>query len=146
MNLDKILNEWEEESVIGHDLEETTKDIPRLHSKYLRLRSAAKMKHRSLKNEQKTLLLNKWKWYEGVLTKGEIESLGWKHDPFDGKSVMKSQYDRYIDADSDVQSSIEKIQYYEEVIATLEDILRALNWRHTHIKNIVETRKFESGY
>lgn len=146
MDLEALIADWDSESVIDNDLEKTVKNIPNLHAKYIRLRSTARMKLRKLKNNQKSLLLTKWKWYEGVLSKEEIDELGWKHDPFEGKKVLKSEYDRFLEADKDVQQSIEKIQYFEEVVATLEEILGALRWRHTHIKNIIESRKFESGY
>jgi hypothetical protein len=53
--------------------------------------------------------------------------------------------DRYYDADPLIQEHQAKIQYLEEVCATLKEILENVKWRHQNIKNMIEWRKFVSG-
>jgi hypothetical protein len=37
------------------------------------------------------------------------------------------------------------IDYQKSIIDTLEEIMNNIRWRHSHIKNIIEFRKFTSG-
>jgi hypothetical protein len=62
-----------------------------------------------------------------------------------GLTVLKGDMDRYYDADPLIQEHQAKIQYLEEVCATLKEILENVKWRHQNIKNMIEWRKFVSG-
>ena len=67
--LDKILKEWEDDCKIDNvHLDETSRKTPVLHSKYLSLLSQAKIQHRKCEFKQKTLLKDKWLWYNGKMS------------------------------------------------------------------------------
>ena len=63
----------------------------------------------------------------------------------DGLKILKGDMDYYYDADPEIQSSEEKIEYYKVMISTLTDIVTNINWRHQTISNIIRWRAFEAG-
>ena len=61
LNLEGILKEWEEDSVIPiHQLDETSRQIPSLHAKYLEYLTVTKLSLRRAESTQKVLLKDKW--------------------------------------------------------------------------------------
>jgi butyrate kinase len=54
--------------------------------------------------------------------------------------------DYYYDSDKEIQESELKIQYYKNMVETLQEIVDNLKWRHQTIKNMIEWKKFETGY
>lgn len=143
--LNLIHNMWKEDCIIGGKLDEASQQTPVLHSKYLRLLSEAKAKHKRLELDQKNLLKDKFNYYNGKMTREEIERRGWALDPFDGLRVMKGEMDHYYNSDSDIQKSVEEIAYWKIVIDTLSEILENIKWRHQTISNIIKWKVFESG-
>ena len=95
--------------------------------------------------KQKTLLKQKWLWYNGKMSQQEIEKLGWDLDPLDGLKIMKGEMDHYYDSDKEIQESELKIQYYKTMIDTLSEIVNNLNWRHQTIGNMIRWKVFEAG-
>lgn len=145
MNLEQIHSEWQKHSRIGHQLDEASKETPKLHAHYLSLLSTAKIRLKQAELDQKKLLLNKFLWYNGKLDQTEINRLGWVPDPFDGLKIMKGDLSYYYDADPEIQDSERQITYWKTIIETLKEIIDVLRWRHQTIKNILEWRRFESG-
>ena len=93
----------------------------------------------------KELNKDKWLWYSGKMSKDDIESHSWDYDPFDGLTVLKSDYDKFQGADKDIQDLYEKIEYLRITVDSLQDIVSQITWRHQTIKNIIEWRKFMAG-
>lgn len=146
LDLESILKEWQEDCQIPqHQLDETQRKTPNLHAKYLQYLSLTKLNLKRAEHAQKTLLLDKFNYYNGRMDQKTIGDKGWDYDPFDGLKVMKSDMDRYYSADADIQRSEEKITYLKTIIDTLEEIIQTLRWRHATIKNMIEWRRFESG-
>lgn len=146
MNLETILKMWEEDCKIdGSSLDESSRQIPMLHAKYLPLLGQAKLQLKRLEMQQKTLLKEKWLYYNGKMTKEEIEEKGWDYDPFKGLKIMKGEMDYYYDSDTDIQRSEEKIQYWKTIVETLTEIIDNIKWRHQTIGNMIKWRMFESG-
>lgn len=146
MNLEEILGQWSIECVIDKvSLDETSRQTPVLHAKYLQLLTHAKLMLKRAEASQKVLLKNKWLYYNGKLDQAAIKNFGWDPDPFDGLKVLKGEMDYYYDSDPDIQKSEEKIQYYKTIIETLTEIVTSLNWRHQTIGNIIRWKQFEAG-
>lgn len=147
MTLDQIHEEWAVDSKINKfELDECSRLTPELHAKYLALLSKAKMKLTQVEFKQKELMLQKWKWYQGKMSREEVERLGWDPDPFDGLKILKGEMEHYVEADPELQQSEMKIVYCKEVISTLEEIINNLKWRHSTIKNMIDYKKFEAGF
>jgi c-di-GMP-related signal transduction protein len=146
LDLESILSEWKEDSQIPqHQLDEVSRHTPSLHAKYLQYLSLTKLQLKRAEHSQKSLLLQKWKYYNGKMAEEELRATGWDLDPFDGLKVLKGDMDLYYDADPEIQKSEEKIQYYNTIIDTLKEIVQSLNWRHQTIGNMIRYRAFEAG-
>ena len=146
MQLTQILDMWKKDSTIDTmQLDETSRDSAKLHSKYLDLYSVAKLKLKNLDLEYKVILRDKFLHYGGKLSQIELDEKGWDYDPLNGLTVLKGDMDKWYDADEVIQTHQKKIAYQQELVDTLKEILDHVKWRHQTIKNIIEWRKFTSG-
>lgn len=146
MNLESILAMWKQDSEIDEvQLDESSRDSAKLHSKYLDLYSVAKLKQKDLDLKFKVILRDKFKHYSGKLTQEEMDRNGWDYDPLGGLTVLKGDLDKWYDADEVIQEHQMKMAYAGEVVSTLKEILDNIKWRHQTIKNMIEWRKFTSG-
>ena len=59
----------------------------------------------------KELNKDKWLWYTGKMSKEDIEFHNGTMNPFDGLTVLKSDYDKFQGVDKDIQDLNEKIEY-----------------------------------
>ena len=143
MNLETVLEMWKKDADIPqYNLDETSRQTPTLHAKYMEFMSIARLQLKKAEMAQKTLLKKKWLYYNCKMTQEQIQLEGWDFDPFEGLKVLKGEMDYYYDADSDIQKSEEKITYYKTYIETLTEIINVLKWRHSTIKNIIDWRRF----
>lgn len=146
MTLDEIHELWKRDSQIDEmNLDEASRDAAKLHSKYLELHSHAKLQHKKRELDFKVLLRNKWLWYNGKMSKAQIDELGWNYDPLDGLKILKGEMDYYYDSDQHIQEAQAKIELLKVQVETLKEIMESIKWRHQTIKNMIEWRKFTSG-
>ena len=146
LQLNDILEQWKTDSLIEMPLDESSKQTPKLHSKYLELLSLAKFQLKKAEMEQKTLLKDKWLYYNGKMSQQDMDDRKWKYDPFNGMTKpLKSDMDMYYSTDEDMVKIKAKIDYQKTIIETLEEIMGNIRWRHTHVKNILDFKKFTSG-
>ena len=146
MNLESILAMWKQDSEIDEvQLDESSRDSAKLHSKYLDLYSVAKLKQKDLDLKFKVILRDKFMHYNGKLSKEEMDSKGWDYDPLNGLTVLKGDMDKWYDADPIIQQHQAKMEYTKEMCDTLKEIMENIKWRHQNIKNMIEWRKFTSG-
>ena len=145
IDLKQIHEMWSRDSEIKMQLDESSRETPLLHAKYLELLSTTKLQLKRAEFQQKVLLKDKWLYYNGKMSQEDVVEKGWDPDPFDGLKILKGEMDYYYDSEPEIQKSEEKIQYYKTVIDTLEQIISNLNWRHQTIGNIIKWKQFESG-
>lgn len=146
LELNSILTMWEEDCRIdGMKLDTVSSETPTLHAKYLRLLTEAKLQLKRVEFKQKTLLKEKWLYYNGKMSQEELEEKGWNPDPFNGLKVMKGEMEHYYDSDPEIQKSEELIEYWKTTRDTLIDIVDSIKWRHQTIRNMISWRQFESG-
>lgn len=144
--LQPIITMWEKDCIINNtSLDEASRQTPMLHAKYLPMHGEAKIMLRRAQMAQKTLLKDKWLYYNGKMTKEEIEAKGWEFDPFKGLKVLKGEMDYYYDADTDIQESEDEIQQLKVLVETLQEIVDNIKWRHQTIGNMIKWRMFEAG-
>ena len=79
------------------------------------------------------------------MSRDKIEEKNWDYDPFDGLTVLKSDYDKFTGADKEIQDLNDKLEYLRVTVDVLSDIVSQITWRHQTIKNIIEWRKFMAG-
>ena len=145
-NLENIIEMWKKDAVIDEmNLGEASRESAKLHSKYLELYSVNKLKLKKQQLDFKVLLRDKWSHYNGKLSKEEIDEKGWDYDPMNGLTVLKSDMDKWYDADPLIQEAQLKIEYTKEMVDSLKEIKDNIKWRHQSIKNAIEWHKFTSG-
>ena len=106
IDLKEVLAEWANDNQIHEThLDESSRKTPILHSKYLEKLANAKLLLKKAEFSQKTLLKEKWLYYNGKMDQEQIEKMGWDPDPFDGLKVLKGEMDYYYDADPEIQKS-----------------------------------------
>jgi c-di-GMP-related signal transduction protein len=146
IELNEILSMWEDDCKISNmKLDDTSRDTPNLHAKYLRYLTEAKLQLKRSELKQKSLLKEKWLYYNGKMSQEELEERGWDPDPFNGLKVLKGEMDHYYDSDPEIQKSEELIEYWKTTRDTLTDIIDNIKWRHQTIRNMISWRQFESG-
>lgn len=146
MTLEQVLEEWSKDAQLSkNNLDETSRQTPSLHAKYLTILSHTKLKLKKAEMDQKTLLKQKWLYYNGKMSEDEIKATGWDFDPLNGLKIMKGEMDYYYDSDKEIQESELKIQYLKTLIDTLNEIVNNLNWRHQTISNMIRWKVFEAG-
>ena len=145
--LEDILSMWKKDAVIDTVcLDEATKENSKNHAKYLEIHAIVKLRLKQKEMAQKVLLRDKWLHFSGKLDKSKIDEYGWPYDPFSGLKVLKGDFHYFFESDEDLQKSEKEIEYLKSLEETLKEILENIKWRHSAIKNIIEVRKFESGY
>lgn len=147
LNLDEILEMWKRDCVIDDVcLDEETLKSSKLHAKYLELFSMAKLQLKRKEMEMDAMKKDKWLYYNGKMSQDDMDKRKWKYDPFDGMTKpLKSDMDMYYTTDDDMVRVKAQVDYQKTIIDTLEEIMGNIRWRHTHIKNILEFKKFTSG-
>ena len=147
MNIEEVLKMWKEDSIIDDlKLDNTTIKMARIHSKYLELITIAKIRRKKKDLNYKTLLKDKWLYYNGKLSKEQIDIFQWEYDPFGGlNKPLKGDMNYYYDSDTDIQKAQAALEYDKVLIETLEEIMSTIRWRHQNIGNIIKWRSFEAG-
>ena len=143
MTLDEIRKEIERDTKIDPlELDLESLKIPQLHGKYLNFLLDERLALSQIQADSATVLRTKWEFYTGKMSREEMEAKGW--EPFTLK-ILRQDLDLYIDSDTDVIRSRQKVLYQREKIALLEEIVKELNNRHWKIRNAVDWRKFCNG-
>jgi len=140
ITLEDIKSQWAEDCKIDNDLldNESTR-IPQLHSKYLNYFSDVRLLKLRKQQEYKVLIREKFEYYTG-----KADESVYQQNPFDLK-VLKQDVPMYMDADPEIQNVTTRINYYEEMIFVLDNIIRQINNRTFQIKNSIEWQKFMQG-
>jgi hypothetical protein len=86
--------------------------------------------------------LRKWKIYTGKASEEELAD--WKEDPFE-LDILKTDVDKFMDADPKLIELKSKISVTEIKIKMVEEFLKALNNRNFAIKSAIEWNKMMNG-
>lgn len=143
MTLDELRKEISKDVALDEsamDLESLK--IPQLHSKYLNFLTDEKLCLSKMRYDLSVLMRTKWEYYTGKMSQEELLARGW--EPFALK-VLRNDLDLYLESDAELGKMRMKIEYQNEKIALLEEIIKELNNRHWKIKNAIEWRKFING-
>jgi hypothetical protein len=90
-------------------------------------------------DELKTIKRDKWEYYTG-----KADPSVYQAKPFDLK-IMRTDIDKYLEADEDIQKLSQKVAYLITVVDFLDRTLRVVVNRTYTIKNAIEWRRFTSG-
>ena len=90
-------------------------------------------------DELRTMKRDKWEYYTG-----KADPSVYQAKPFDLK-IMRTDIDKYLEADEDIQKLSQKIAYLITVVDFLDKTIRVIVNRTYTIKNAIEWRRFTSG-
>jgi len=140
IDIDFIKDHWTNDSKMDEDLlDHESIKIPQLHSKYLNWLSDVRLIKIKKEQDYKKMLREKFEYYTG-----KADADVYKEKPFDLK-VLKQDVQLYIESDDEIQSALNKLNYYKEMIFLLESILSNISTRGFQIKNSIEWQKFMQG-
>ena len=142
MNLDKIQEMWQKDSVIDPDnLHDESLKIPQLHSKYYTIYNTISLLREKARESYNRIRLERHNYYTG---KAPAEV--YVEDPFPYKVREKDAIQRHMEADDKLNTIDMKIKYYDVTLKFLEEIIRNISGRTYQIKNAIEWQKFQSGF
>ena len=142
MDLDKIQEMWQKDSVIDPDnLHDESLKIPQLHSKYYTLYNTITLLREKARESYSRIRLERYNYYTGKAT-AEV----YAEEPFPYKVREKDAIQRHLDADDKLSKIDMKIKYYDVMLKFLEEIIRVVSNRTYQIKNAIEWNKFQSGF
>ena len=142
MNLDKIQEMWQKDSVIDPDnLHDEALKIPQLHSKYYTVYNTITLLREKARTNYNTIRLERYNYYTG---KADPEV--YEKDPFPYKVRDKDAIQRHMEADERLTAADLKIRYYDTMLKFLEEIIKVIANRTFQIKNAIEWHKFQSGF
>ena len=142
MNLDKIQEMWQKDSVIDPDnLHDESLKIPQLHSKYYTVYNTITLLREKARTSYSKIKLERYNYYTG---KAEPEV--YAEDPFPYKVREKDAIQRHLEADEKLTQIDLKIRYYDATLKFLEEIIKCISNRTFQIKNSIEWHKFQAGF
>jgi len=142
MNLDKIQEMWQKDSVIDPDnLHDESLKIPQLHCKYYTLYNTITLLREKAKTSYSKIKLERYNFYTG---KAEPEV--YVEEPFPYKVREKDAIQRHLEADEKLTTLDLKIRYYDATLKFLEEIIKTISNRTYQIKNAIEWHKFQTGF
>ena len=142
MNLEKIQEMWQNDSVIDPDnLHDESLKIPQLHSKYYTIYNTISLLREKAKESYNRIRLERHNYYTG---KAPAEV--YVQEPFPYKVREKDAIQRHMEADERLNTIDMKIKYYDVTLKFLEEIIRNISGRTYQIKNAIEWQRFQSGF
>lgn len=143
MTIDELRNM----ATVDLKMDKTELDIesmktPQLHNKYLILYGDEKLILGKYTSDLNVLRRNKWLYYTGKLSREQLDEFGW--EPFD-LNILKTDIDRFMDADEDIILLSNKILLQKEKVSYLEGVVKIINNRQWSIRSSIDWLKFTQG-
>ena len=140
MDLEKL----QEQADIDLKINDTELDLeslktPQLHNKYLKHLTKFKLMLTRAETELSNIKREKWEYYTG-----KADASVYAQKPFNLK-LLKTDVDKYIDADEEYQKAKTKVTYLETTVDFLDRTIRQISNRGFTIKNAIDWRRFTSG-
>ena len=112
---------------------------PQLHNKYLKHLNNFKLLLSKANVDYYKMKKDKWEYYTG-----KAPAQVYAEKPFNLK-ILKTDIDKYMDADPELVKLKQKVEYVSTVIDFLESTIKQISNRGFQIKNAIDWRKFTSG-
>ena len=143
--INQIQEEWEKDCQIANriDLSAASAEIPILHAKYMKYSLTYRAILRKHDKRLKELISVKTDYYQGRLSKEELNQYGWNQ--YQGPSPTKTLLKELLERDFDVIAQVEKVSDCEFVSEYIKEIIKCINNLNWTIRNSIEWKKFENG-
>ena len=143
MNLSDYQNYAKTDLIIDEtQLDTESLKTPQLHSKYLNFLMNEKLSLAKLQYDYKVLRKKRWLYYTGKISQEELEEEGW--DPFE-LTILKTDLDKFLDSDNDLQSIDIRVKYKQTVVEYLNEIIKVITNRQWNIRSAIDWLKFTNG-
>ena len=143
MNLNDYQNYTKNDLILDEtQLDTESLKTPQLHSKYLNFLVDEKLRLTKLQYEYKVLRRKKWLYYTGKISQEELEDEGW--EPFE-LTILKTDLDKFLDSDEDLQQIDIRKKYKETVVDYLNEVIKIINNRQWNIRSAIDWLKFTNG-
>lgn len=140
MDLEQLQLEADKDLKINDtELDLESLKTPQLHNKYMKHYTKFKLLLTRTEDELRTMKRDKWEYYTG-----KADPSVYQVKPFDLK-IMRTDIDKYLEADEDIQKLSQKIAYLITVVDFLDKTIRVIVNRTYTIKNAIDWRRFTSG-
>jgi hypothetical protein len=142
--IEDIIKNWDADSVI--DSTEPGKEllkIPTLHNKYLKFLVKHKLAVKRLNFEYAKMRRIKEEYYNGSLSKEELDEYGW--EPFLLNVKTKMGVEKYLESDKDLIKILEKKIHHDESVSICESILQELKSRTFQLRDYISWERFIGG-
>lgn len=140
MDLEQLQLEADKDLKINDiELDLESLKTPQLHNKYLKHYTKFKLLLTRTEDELRIIRRDKWEYYTG-----KANPQVYQLKPFNFK-ILKTDIDKYLDADEDIQKLTQKVAYLITVVDFLDRTLRIIVNRTYVIKNAIEWKRFTSG-
>ena len=136
MNLENLKAEVKKDLTIDKtDLASESIRIPQIHNKYLNFLMNDRLSLSKFDSDLVKLRHEKWLYYTGKMSQEELDELGW--DPFD-LTVLKTDIDKFVNADDDVILLQHKVVLLREKVNYLEGVMKAINNLNWNIRSAID--------
>lgn len=143
ITIDDIFVMWQKDGELDvANISQESAITPKLHNKYYHMYVQEGLRLRKQRAEYKQLLKLKTEYYKGELDNHELKDLGWDPQPL---KILRQDIPMYIEADQDIINATLRIAMQEEKVNYLESIIKEIQRRSFHIKNIIDFERFKTG-
>ena len=140
MDLEQLQIEADKDLKINDtELDLESLKTPQLHNKYMKHYTKFRLLLTRSEDELKVLKRDRWEYYTG-----KANPQVYQDKPFDLK-IMRTDIDKYFDADEDIQRMSQKVSYLNTIVDFLDRTLRQITNRGFAIKNAIDWKRFTSG-
>ena len=144
MTLSELQKEWKIDCKINElDLTREALRVPHLHSKYIDHLITAKRQMSSLKHDLSRIYNFKKRYWDGLLTKEELEE--YRLPQYQFAKPLKSELDTKLAADEDCIKILKRIEEIEIMTGFLESVVKSIFSRSFDIKNAIDFARFQAG-
>lgn len=147
MKLETLEEMWAEDARIDeYNLGNQAIHVPQLHAKWYKIYVKEKLSWKKQEHDLKELTNDRYAFYDGTLDEETQEERGWTAEfRLFSKKVLKSDMNRYLEADRLLQAEALKVAYQKEKVLFLESILDSIKFRGNLIRTAVDYAKFTNG-
>ena len=139
VTLDTLMKEWSQDKIVdGTELEKEILKISHLHGKYLNIMSHHRILFHKMEADYKMLKGLREDYYQGHLTKEEMEERGW--EPIQ-HVLSNPQVARKLDTDTELNKMLLKRVAHGEIVEYCQDVLKSLNSRTWDLGNVIKYRQ-----
>lgn len=124
------------------ELDTESLKTPQLHNKYLILFSQEKLKLEQVLSEKKISRRDKWLYYTGKMSEEELKEKGWESCNL---VILKTDVDRFIDADIDIIKLEARVTLQREMVNYIENVIKIISNRQWNIRSALDWIKFTQG-